>query len=143
MMASRPKNLRDARDHYKSNGELAWWVFMRISGLFLVFLVFAHLFINNIAINVATVDYDYVASRFARPSVKVFDSFLLGFAMLHGMNGLKMVIEDNFRRPGPRFWMKVTLFVVTAVIFIFGVMTLWAFSYQEMGDAVRNLASGQ
>jgi len=142
-MASRPKNLRDARDHYKSNSELAWWVFMRISGLFLVFLVFAHLFVNNIAINVATVDYDYVASRFAQPSVKVFDSFLLGFAMLHGMNGLRMVIEDNFRRPGPRFWMKVTLFVVTAVIFIFGVMTLWAFSYQEMGDAVRNLTSGQ
>lgn len=141
-MAVRPKNLREARDTYRTNTELAWWVFMRISGLFLVFLVFVHVFVNNISINVATVDYDYVASRLARPSVKVFDSFLLGFALLHGANGLRYSIEDYLKRPGPRFWAKLTLYVVTAAIFIMGVMTLWAFSYQEMGDAVRNLGSG-
>lgn len=141
-MAVRPKNLRDARDHYKSNTELAWWVFMRISGLFLVFLVFAHVFTNNIAINVATVDYDYVAGRFARPAVKVFDSFLLGLALLHGVNGMRYSLDDYFKRPGPRFWAKMVLFTVSAAVFVMGVMTLWAFSYQEMGDAVRNLASG-
>lgn len=142
MMAVRPKNLREARDTYRTNSELAWWVFMRISGLFLVFLVFAHVFINNISINVATVDYNYVASRLALPSVKVFDSFLLGFALLHGANGLRYSIEDYIKRPGPRFWAKMTLIVVTAAIFIMGVMTLWAFSYTEMGDAVRNLGNG-
>ncbi len=141
-MAVRPKNLREARDYYKGNSELAWWVFMRISGLFLVFLVFVHVFTNNITINVATVDYDYVAGRLARPAVKVFDSFLLGLAMLHGVNGLRVVLEDVIKRPGRRFWAKMVLFVVTAAVFVMGVMTLWAFSYQEMGDAVRNLASG-
>lgn len=142
MMAVRPRNLKQARDTYRTNGELAWWVFMRISGLFLVFLVFVHVFTNNITINVATVDYDYVASRLARPSVKVFDSFLLGLALLHGVNGLRYSIEDYIRRPGARFWTKVVVYVVSAAIFVVGVMTLWAFSYQEMGDAIRNLASG-
>ena len=55
---------------------------------------------------------------------------------------LRYSIEDYLKRPGPRFWAKLTLYVVTAAIFIMGVMTLWAFSYQEMGDAVRNLGSG-
>lgn len=142
-MAVRPKNLREARDYYRGNAELAWWVFMRISGLFLIFLVFVHVFTNNITINVATVDYDYVASRFAQPAVKIFDSFLLGLAMLHGVNGLRYVLDDNIQRPGRRFWVKMVLYVVSAAIFVMGVMTLWAFTYQEMGDAVRNLASGQ
>ncbi len=141
-MAVRPRNLQEARDRSRNNAELAWWVFMRISGLFLVFLVFAHVFINNIAINVATVDYSYVAGRLAKPSVKVFDTFLLGLAMLHGVNGLRVVIGDNVRRPGLRFWIQVVLIVVSAAIFVAGVMTLWAFSYREMGDAIRDLTSG-
>lgn len=141
-MAVRPRNLREARDRSRNNAELAWWVFMRISGLFLVFLVFAHVFVNNIAINVATVDYNYVATRLAKPSVKVFDTFLLGLAMLHGVNGLRVVIGDNIRRPGLRFWIQVVLIVVSVGIFVAGVMTLWAFSYREMGDAIRDLTSG-
>lgn len=141
-MAVRPRNLQEARDRSRNNAELAWWVFMRISGLFLVFLVFAHVFVNNIAINVATVDYSYVAGRLAKPSVKVFDTFLLGLAMLHGVNGLRVVIGDNVRRPGLRFWIQVVLIVVSAAIFVAGVMTLWAFSYREMGDAIRDLTSG-
>ena len=74
--------------------------------------------------------------------MKVFDSFLLGFALLHGVNGLRYSIEDYVKRPGRRFWAKLALFVVSGAIFVMGVMTLWAFSYQEMGDAVRNLTSG-
>lgn len=135
----RPKTLKEARATYHTNAELAWWVFMRVSGFFLVFLVFGHVFFNNILINAGTIDYTYVAERLARPSVKVFDSFLLGFALLHGVNGLRYSIEDYFRRPGTRFWAKTILFTVAGLIFVVGVMTLWAYTFQEMGDAVRNL----
>ena len=77
---------------------------MRISGLALVFLVFGHLFFNNIQINVSDVDYNYVASRFSKSWVKIYDSFLLGFAMLHGINGLRYSIEDYVKSPSRRFW---------------------------------------
>ena len=142
-MAVKPKTLRQARATYGSNNELAWWVFMRISGLILVFLVFGHVFFNNIAINAGTIDYNYVAQRFSKPWVRVYDSFLLGFAMLHGINGLRYSVEDYFRQPSRRFWAKVILYSVSAIIFIVGVMTLWTFSYQEMGDAVRALPTHQ
>ncbi|UCH25169.1 MAG: succinate dehydrogenase, hydrophobic membrane anchor protein [Trueperaceae bacterium] len=138
-MAVKPKTLSEARAVYSTNSELAWWVFMRISGLFLIFLVFGHMFFNNIQINVADVDYAYVAKRFSKSWVKIYDSFLLGFAMLHGINGLRYSLEDYIQRPGRRFWAKVVLFTVAAVIFVLGVMTLWAFSFEEMGDAVRGL----
>lgn len=138
-MAVRPKSLSQARASYSTNGELAWWVFMRVSGFLLIFLVFGHLWFNNIAFNAGEIDFAYVAERFSKPWVKIYDSFLLGFAMLHGVNGLRYSIEDYVQRPGRRFWWKVALFTVAAVVFVLGVMTLWAFSFEEMGDAIRAL----
>lgn len=138
-MASAPRTLKQARATYSTNSELAWWVFMRVSGLLLVFLVFGHLYVQNIQVNVANVDFAYVADRLAQPGVKIYDTFLLGFAMLHGVNGLRYSIEDYFHRPGRRFWAKTILFAIAAIIFVLGVMALWTFSFAEMGDAVRAL----
>jgi len=139
----RPRTYAEAREVSSTNFELAWWVFMRISGLILVFLVFGHLWTNNIAIDAATIDYDYVASRLAQPGVRIYDTFLLFFAMLHGVNGLRYSIEDYTKRPGRRFWYKILLYTVSAIIFVLGTMTLWAFTYQEMGDAVRAIGATQ
>ncbi len=141
-MAAAPRTLKQARATYSSNGELAWWVFMRVSGLLLVFLVFGHLWFNNIQIDAGTIDFAYVAERLSRPSVKIYDTFLLAFAMLHGMNGLRYSIEDYVKKPGRRFWAKVALFSVAGIVFVLGTMTLWAFSYEQMGDAVRALPGG-
>ncbi|CAN5824675.1 succinate dehydrogenase hydrophobic membrane anchor subunit [soil metagenome] len=138
-MAVKAKSLSQARGVYATNTELAWWVFMRVSGLALVFLVFGHVWFNNININVADVDYNYVAMRFSKGWVKVYDSFLLGFALLHGTNGLRYSVEDYFQNPNRRFWAKTVLYSVAGTVFVLGVMTLWAFTYTEMGDAVRAL----
>uniref|UniRef100_UPI003D76846C hypothetical protein n=1 Tax=Salmonella enterica TaxID=28901 RepID=UPI003D76846C len=72
-MAVKPRTLQEAKATYSTNGELAWWVFMRVSGLALIFLVFGHIFFNNIATNAGTIDYAYVAERFSKPWVKVYD----------------------------------------------------------------------
>jgi len=138
-MAVQPKTLREAKATYSTNGELAWWVFMRVSGVLLIFLVFGHLYFNNIAFNAGEIDYAYVAERFSKAWVKVYDTFLLGFSMLHGVNGLRYSVEDYVRNPSRRFWTKVALYTVAGVLMVLGTMTLWAFSYEEMGDAVRAL----
>lgn len=138
-MARVPKTLKEAQTTSSGSSELAWWVFMRVSGLLLIFLVFGHLWFNNIATNAGEIDYNYVAERLAQPWVKVFDTFLLGFAMLHGMNGLRYSIQDYFQRPGRRAWAMAGLYTVFGIIFVLGTMTLWAFTFDEMGDAIRAL----
>ena len=45
---------------------------------------------------------------------------MLGFALLHGVNGLRYSIDDYFKRPGTRFWVKAVVFTVTAVVFVLG-----------------------
>ena len=49
--APKPRTFNDARATYSTSPELAWWVFMRISGFLLVFLTFGHLWANNMAFN--------------------------------------------------------------------------------------------
>jgi len=137
--AAAPRTFRDAKATYQTNSELAWWVFMRVSGFLLVFLTFGHLWANNLAFNAGQIDFDYVASRLAQPSVRVYDSFLLLFALLHGVNGLRYSIEDYVKRPGRRLAWKVALFTVAGAVFVLGVMALWTFTFTEMGDAVRAL----
>ena len=141
-MAVKPKTLNQAQALYSTNSELAWWVFMRVSGLILIFLVAGHIWMGNIQINVADVDYAYVANRLSKGWVKVYDTFLLFFAMLHGVNGLRYNIEDYFKQPGRRFWGKIILFTIAGILFVMGTMTLWAFDFSEMGDAVRSLDGG-
>jgi len=139
MASSAPRTFKQAQATYNTSGELVWWVFMRVSGLMLVFLVFGHLYFNNILIDAGKIDYAYVAQRLSQPGVKIYDTFLLAFAMLHGVNGLRYSIEDYVQKPGRRFWAKTIMFAFAGIIFILGTMTLWAFSFDEMGAAVRAL----
>jgi succinate dehydrogenase / fumarate reductase membrane anchor subunit len=141
MATATPRTLSQARATYSSNSELAWWVFMRVSGFLLVFLTFGHLWMYNIAINAASIDYAFVVERQSIAWVRIYDTFLLGLAMLHGMNGLRYSVEDYIRNRSARAWTKILLYSLTAGIFVFGIMTLWTFSFQQMGDALR--AAGQ
>jgi succinate dehydrogenase / fumarate reductase, membrane anchor subunit len=134
-MAVRPKTLRQAKASYSTNPELAWWVFMRISGLALIFLTFGHLFMSNILKDAGTVDYAYVAARFSKTWVKIYDSFLLGLAILHGGNGLRYSIEDYLQKPSSRFVAKSLLYAVVIFVMIFGIISLWAINYQPATGA--------
>jgi succinate dehydrogenase / fumarate reductase, membrane anchor subunit len=135
MALARPKTLQQARSAYNTNSELAWWVFMRISGLALIFLTFGHLFMSNILINAGEVDYAYVAQRFSTTWVKIYDTFLLGLAMLHGGNGLRYSIEDYIQKPSSRFVAKSILYVLMIGIMIFGIISLWAIAYAPPSGA--------
>ena len=140
-MATVPRTLEEARATSSGSGELARWVFMRISGLLLIFLVFGHLWFNNIQINAGEIDFAFVAQRFAQPWVKIYDTFLLFFAMLHGMIGMRYSIQDYIQRPGRRAVAMMVLYTVFGIVLVLGVMTLWAFSFEEMGDAIRALGA--
>lgn len=131
MAVARPKTLREARTTYQANTELAWWVFMRLSGLALIFLTFGHLFMTNINVNAGEIDYSFVASRLQNPLIKVYDTFLLGLAMLHGVNGLRYSIEDYIANRSGRFTAKMVLYALFIVSFLFGIMALWAADFSQ------------
>jgi succinate dehydrogenase / fumarate reductase membrane anchor subunit len=110
--------------------ELAAWIFMRGSGVVLVFLALGHLAIMHIINTVDTIDYDFVAKRFATPLWRSYDCLLLILAMLHGVNGARVVIDDYFRG-GWRILMLALLYIVALVTLVVGAVLL--FTFQPVG----------
>ncbi len=82
-----------------SNFELNAWLFMRLSGVLLVVLVFGHLFVNlMLGEGIQRIDFAFVAGKWANPFWQVWDLAMLWLAMLHGGNGLRTIINDYAER---------------------------------------------
>jgi len=132
-MAIKTRNFNEARQQASTNIELIWWVFMRVSGVLLVFLVLGHIYMNNILISNTSINYDYVASRFSQPLFKVYDLVMLVLAMLHGTNGLRYIIDDYVHHDGWRNFIKFALYFVVAVLIATGTMLLFSFPFNKVG----------
>lgn len=117
-----------ARNRQRSNFELYGWLFMRISGIVLVFLVLGHLFIMNILDGgVQRINFAFVAGRWSSPFWQVWDLSMLWLAMLHGGNGMRTIINDYAERNQTRFWLKMLLYVSTAFIILLGTLVIFTF----------------
>ncbi len=116
------------RTRQRSNFELYAWLFMRVSGIVLVFLVLGHLFIMNILDGgVQRINFAFVAGRWASPFWQVWDLTMLWLAMLHGTNGLRTIINDYAERDQTRFWLKMLLYVSSALIILLGTLVIFTF----------------
>jgi succinate dehydrogenase cytochrome b556 subunit len=82
-----------ARNGQRSNFELYSWLFMRISGIVLIFLVLGHLLIMNVLDGgVQRINFAFVAGRWSSPFWQVWDLLMLWLAMIHGTNGMRTII---------------------------------------------------
>src|SRR5260370_34857066 len=98
--------------------EIFAWFFMRVSGLLLLFLALGHLIIMHLINSIENIDYQFVVERWATPFWRSYDGIMLVLALLHGMNGLRTILDDFLRPGGWRtFWMSL-LYVATG-LFLF------------------------
>jgi succinate dehydrogenase membrane anchor subunit len=107
--------------------ELFSWYFFRISGVILIFLVIIHLLIMHVTNDVSKTVYDFVAARYANPFWRVYDLVLLTLALLHGLNGLRIVIDDNVRSRIGRLAAQSAVWTVALVFWLMGMMTIITF----------------
>jgi succinate dehydrogenase / fumarate reductase membrane anchor subunit len=111
-----------------SSFEIWSWFFMRLSGIVLVFLVLIHLYVMHMVdAGVERVDFAFVAERWDDVGWRSFDWIMLFLALLHGANGLRIIIEDYVRRPGLRTAIKGVLYTSTVVLMIMGTAVIVTF----------------
>lgn len=103
------------------------WYFFRISGIALFFLVIIHLLIMHVTNDVSQTVYSFVASRYANPLWRLYDWLLLTLALLHGMNGLRVVIDDYVRVQRTRVLLLWGLGLLLLAFFMLGTITLITF----------------
>ncbi len=112
----------------RSNFELYSWLFMRISGLVLIFLVLGHLFIMNILDGgVQRINFAFVAGRWSSPFWQVWDLLMLWLAQLHGGNGLRVIINDYAERDSTRLWLKAALYASMVLVLVTGTLVIFTF----------------
>jgi succinate dehydrogenase / fumarate reductase membrane anchor subunit len=105
------------------------WYFFRVSGVLLIFLVIIHLIIMHATNDVACTTYQFIAMRYDNPLWRLYDWLLLTLALLHGMNGLRVVIDDYVRAPGARLTLLSVTGILTLVFFMLGTITLITFQH--------------
>lgn len=104
----------------KANFERFGYLFMRLSGIGLLILAVGHVTIQLILNNVHDLTIEFVANQWKEWGWKAYDMLLLFFALSHGLNGLRNILEDYIHNKG-------LIKGINAVLAVFLVVTiLWA-----------------
>lgn len=120
-------NVAGGRARPEGKFEVYAWLFMRISGVLLVFLAVGHLFIMHVFNGIDKIDYDFVAERFTTPFWRTYDLLMLVLAMMHGTNGLRTLIGDYIISPGKRLFALSVLYTIFFVVSAVGALILFTF----------------
>ena len=110
--------------------EMKAWLFMRVSGLLLVLLAVGHMFIMHIFNDTLNLDYEFVAKRWDDYTIRAFDWLLLALSLLHGGNGVRIVLHDNISNPTIKRISILSLFEITFIFFLLGSYGLFTFVSQ-------------
>ncbi|HZA27034.1 MAG TPA: succinate dehydrogenase hydrophobic membrane anchor subunit [Actinomycetota bacterium] len=123
-----PSPPRESRERPGSGFELWSWLFMRISGIVLLFLAVGHVLIMHVMEEgVERVDFNFVAERWGSPFWRTWDWMMLTLALLHGINGVRVVIQDYVRSPGGRIAWNSVFVIVGFALFVLGTIIVFTF----------------
>ena len=133
---------RSARAHpnRRFNIEKWGWIYMRVSGVVLVVLIFGHLFINLVAgQGVKQVDFAFIAGKYATPFWQLWDALMLWLALIHGSNGMRTITNDYVVHPTANRLVKYALVAATAVLILLGTLVIFTFDPCPANGLAANL----
>ncbi len=117
-----------SRDRPRGGSELFWWLFMRVSGLLLTFLAVGHVLIMHVFDEgVDRVDFAFIQLRWASPFWKTWDWLMLVLALLHGVNGLRVIVLDYVRPAGVRLAINSFFTVLGLALMALGTIVVVTF----------------
>jgi succinate dehydrogenase membrane anchor subunit len=128
---------RAGRERPAGGLELWSWLFMRISGIVLLFLAVGHVLIMHVVDEgVGRVNFGFVAARWQSPLWRTWDWALLVLALIHGINGLRVIVQDYVRWPGARFAINMLFYILGFGLFVLGTVIVFTFDPSKWGPSV-------
>ena len=119
-------NAYGSRAKPSGGAELYAWIFMRVSGLVLLFLALGHLFIMHVFNSIHVIDYDFVAARYLRTFWRGYDLLMLWLALIHGLNGIRTILDDYLKGFARDVAVRV-LYVIGISLLVLGTYAIVAF----------------
>ena len=119
---------RVGRERPTGAGEFWWWLFMRLSGLVLLVLAVGHVLIMHVVgEGVDRVNFAFVQLRWQSMFWRTWDWLMLVLALVHGINGLRVIALDYLRRPGVRLAVNGLFAVAGMAAFALGTVVVFTF----------------
>ena len=112
--------VRLANPRAQGSFELYAWFFMRVSGVLMLVLAVGHLLYMHLVTGVDNIDYHWILQRWANPVWRLYDWLLLAFALAHGTNGVRTVLDDYLPNGLGKVTVKWALYVVAFAFFVMG-----------------------
>lgn len=110
------------------NVEKIGWLYMRISGVALVILIFGHLFFNlMLGDGIHGIDWGFVAGKLASPFWQWWDILLLWLALIHGANGMRTIVNDYVTNNTVRRVLQWALGLSAGFLIVLGTLVVFAF----------------
>lgn len=110
------------------NWEKWGWLYMRISGVLLVVLIFGHLFINLMTNEgISQLDFAFVAGKFATPFWQWWDVAMLWLALIHGANGMRTIVNDYVTGHTLRVALMWAIGLAAGILIILGTLVVFTF----------------
>ena len=112
----------------RGNFELWSWLFMRGSGVVLLVLVFGHLFVNlMLGEGIKSIDFAFVAGKWSSPFWQTWDLVMLWLAELHGVNGVRTIMNDYTEKDSTRLILKTLLAASAILVLVLGTLVIFTF----------------
>ena len=117
-----------ARTKRGVNWEKWGWIYMRVSGVFLVILIFGHLFVNlMVGEGIHGIDFAFVAGKYASPFWQWWDVLMLWLALIHGANGMRTITNDYITHPQVRRMLVWAIGLAAGFLILLGTLVVFTF----------------
>ncbi|WP_029149361.1 succinate dehydrogenase hydrophobic membrane anchor subunit [Microbacterium indicum] len=111
-----------------SNWEKWGWLYMRVSGVLLVVLIFGHLFVNlMLGEGIHALDFAFVAGKLTNPFWQWWDVLMLWLAFIHGANGMRTIVNDYVLNQTARRVLIWVIGIVAALMILLGTLVVFTF----------------
>jgi succinate dehydrogenase / fumarate reductase membrane anchor subunit len=111
----------------RSNIERYAFLFMRLSGILLLLLAVGHMLLQHILRDVHDLTLQVVQDVWRSWGWRAYDLLLLFFAITHGFNGLRQVVQDYLHKPQSLRIFNYALVVFTIVTIIWSAIAIFSF----------------
>lgn len=121
------------------------YLFMRFSGIALLVLAVGHMMIQHVLNSSGNLTLQFVADQWNSWGWRTYDMFLLVFAIAHGTNGLRFVLEDYIHGEKWHNVIKIALavFVVATILWAgYAIATFDATAATEFYDTLNTSLQG-
>lgn len=103
------------------------FLFMRLTGSGLLILAVGHMLIQHVLNSSGNLTIQFVAAQWNNWGWKAFDMLLLIFAISHGFNGLRTILEDFIHNETTMRWIRRFLLVFCIITIIWAGIAISTF----------------